>query len=458
MAAGVGSEEIVIAMGRAGLIGFFGAGGLGLPRIERAVCKVQETLCNGESYGFNLLSNPADPQAEMNTAELYARCRVPRVSASGYVRITPPLVLYRAIGMRREADGRIDAEHRVFAKISRTEVARQFMEPPPEAILRQLVAEKRITEDQARMAALLPLADDVTAEADSAGHTDNQPFLPLRSTIGDLRDEIMADRGYPHRIRVGAAGGICTPPVAMAAFVAGADYVLVGSVHQSCVEAGTSDLVKEMLCQTPYGKVAMAPAGDMFEMGTKVQVSAHKTLFAHRARKLWDLYHQYSSLEEIPSKDREQLETRFFRFTFDEVWQQVLEFVETLAPTLRDAIEGTPKRKMAAVFKWYLHMSSRWAVEGIPDRQVDFQIWCGPAMAAFNQWVKGSFLEEPKERRVVQVATNLMCGTATLLRARILTLQGVNLPTTALNYQPRRFPSEERTLIRQPAAQPIEAY
>ena len=46
-------------------------------------------------------------------------------------------------------------------------------------------------------------------------------------------------------------------------------------------------------------------------------------------------------------------------------------------------------------------------------------------MAAFNQWVKGSFLEDPRERRVVEVANNLMHGAATLLRARFLSVQGV---------------------------------
>jgi len=46
---------------------------------------------------------------------------------------------------------------------------------------------------------------------------------------------------------------------------------------------------------------------------------------------------------------------------------------------------------MALVFRWYLGNGSRWAVEGTPDRVQDYQIWCGPAMGAFNRWVQGSF-------------------------------------------------------------------
>jgi PfaD family protein len=453
MATGVGSAELVAAMGRAGMIGFFGAGGLSLERIEAAIQKVQGELRNGESYGFNLLSNPFDPEIEMRTAELYVRYKVPRVSASGYVRVSPAIVFYRACGMQPTPDGGVAAQHRVFAKISNSVVARQFMEPPPENLLQQLVREQKINEEQARLAAQLPLADDITAEADSGGHTDNQPMLPLLSTISDLRDQIMRERGYPHRIRVGVAGGIGTPSAAMAAFVSGADYILAGSIHQSCVEANTSDLVKQMLCYMADGKVAMAPAGDMFEMGTKVQVSAYKTLFPQRGSKLWKLYQQYPSIEDIPAKERKQLEKHFFRLSFEDVWQQVLEFLETQDPALRDTIMGSPKRRMAAIFKWYLHMSSQWAVEGVPDRQIDYQVWCGPSMAAFNQWVRGSFLEKPEERRVAQVAYNLMHGAATLLRARFLHLQGMQIPAAVLNYRPRRFSSEIIYPVAQPATQ-----
>ena len=65
---------------------------------------------------------------------------------------------------------------------------------------------------------------------------------------------------------------------------------------------------------------------------------------------------------------------------------------------------------MALVFRAYLGQSSRWAITGDPSRRADYQIWCGPAMGAFNAWVRGSFLEDPAARTVVQVARNLMGG------------------------------------------------
>ncbi len=83
---------------------------------------------------------------------------------------------------------------------------------------------------------------------------------------------------------------------------------------------------------------------------------------------------------------------------------------------------------MALVFRWYLGQSSRWANAGVADRRLDYQVWCGPAMGAFNEWVKGSFLEQPKNRRVVTVALNLMYGAALVQRLNLLRCQGVELP------------------------------
>ena len=83
---------------------------------------------------------------------------------------------------------------------------------------------------------------------------------------------------------------------------------------------------------------------------------------------------------------------------------------------------------MALVFRWYLGQSSRWANSGELTRKIDYQVWCGPAMGAFNEWVKGSFLDRPENRRVVTVAMNILYGAAVLLRAAVLRCQGVRLP------------------------------
>ena len=81
---------------------------------------------------------------------------------------------------------------------------------------------------------------------------------------------------------------------------------------------------------------------------------------------------------------------------------------------------GIAKHRMALVFRWYLGLSSKWAIAGDPHRRTDYQIWCGPAMGAFNDWAKGSHLEPIERRGVVQIALNFLEGAAVISRAQQL--------------------------------------
>jgi len=73
-------------------------------------------------------------------------------------------------------------------------------------------------------------------------------------------------------------------------------------------------------------------------------------------------------------------------------------------------------------------LSSRWSVVGEAGREMDYQIWCGPAMGSFNEWVKGSYLEPVENRKVVDVVLQILNGAAYLKRIGILRAQGVHLP------------------------------
>jgi PfaD family protein len=272
------------------------------------------------------------------------------------------------------------------------------------------------------------MAQDVTAEADSGGHTDNRPLITLLPTLLALRDRLQDQHQYSDALRVGAAGGISTPAAAAAAFTMGAAYVVTGSVNQACVESGSSSLVRQMLAEAEQADTIMAPAADMFEMGVKVQVLKRGTMFAMRGAKLFELYRACDGLEKIPPAERSMLEKTVFRAPLEEVWSQTREFFLQRDPTQIERAEKDAKHKMGLVFRWYLGQSSRWANQGETSRKIDFQIWCGPAMGAFNEWTRGSFLERPENRRAVTVAMNLLYGAAVLLRAATLRFQGVNLP------------------------------
>jgi hypothetical protein len=76
-------------------------------------------------------------------------------------------------------------------------------------------------------------------------------------------------------------------------------------------------------------------------------------------------------------------------------------------------------------------------VVGESRRRLDYQIWCGPAMGAFNDWVRGSFLEAQANRSVVQIALNLLEGAAVIARAQQLRAAGVAMPAAAFSFTPR---------------------
>jgi hypothetical protein len=101
---------------------------------------------------------------------------------------------------------------------------------------------------------------------------------------------------------------------------------------------------------------------------------------------------------------------------------------------------------MALIFRWYLGQSSRWANTGVADRRLDYQIWCGPAMGAFNEWTKGTFLGQPANRDVVTVAYNLLYGAAVMLRINALRNQGFVVPMEALRVPPRERGDLEKRL------------
>ena len=426
MANGIASVELVEAMARGGMLGFFGAAGLSLERVEGALQRLQ-TEIPGLPFGVNLIHSPNEPDHETAVTNLFLQRGLRLIEASAYLRLTLPVVRFRVAGIHRDAAGHIVTPNRIIAKVSRVEVATQFFSPPPAEFLNELVRTGELTAEQAALAAQIPMAQDVTAEADSAGHTDNRPLVTLLPTLLALRDRLAAKFGYTQPLRVGAAGGLSTPAGLAAAFAMGAAYVVTGSVNQACVESGSSEVVRKMLAQAEQADTAMAPAADMFEMGVKLQVLKRGTMFPMRAAKLWELYRAHPSLDAIPEADRAQLEKQFFRATLDEAWRSTREFWLKRDAKQVERAERDAKHKMALVFRAYLGLSSRWANAGEPSRVMDYQVWCGPAMGAFNEWTRGTFLEKPEHRRAEVVALNLLYGAATHLRAHALRMQGIPL-------------------------------
>jgi trans-AT polyketide synthase/acyltransferase/oxidoreductase domain-containing protein len=437
MANGIATTRLVIEMARAGFLGFFGAAGLSKARVEAAVDELEQTLGDNHAWGCNLIHSPNEPALEESIADLYIQRGVKRVSAAAYMSLTGAIVRFALSGIHQDAQGRIHRQRHVFAKISRPEVARHFLEPAPTKILDRLVARGLLTAEEARLGRLVPVAEDIIVESDSGGHTDNRPLSALFPGILALRDEIAAAQEYQRPIRVGAAGGMGTPTAVAAAFAMGAAFVLTGSVNQACVESGLDAQGRKMLALAGIADVIMAPAADMFELGVEVQVLRRGTMFAVRAKRLYELYKNYTSLESIPADERKKVETTMLLTTFEAAWESTKAFWMQRDPAEVEKAEANPKHKMALVFRSYLGQSSRWAIAGDASRRLDYQIWCGPAMGAFNKWTTDTFLADPEQRTVVQVARNLMEGAAVVTRAQQLRTYGVPVPTTSFDFRPR---------------------
>ncbi len=415
---GIASTDLVIRMGQAGLMGYFGTGGLKLERIEEAILKIKRALPAGQAFGMNLLCNLIKPEYEDRTVDLYFRHGVRRIEAAAYTQITPSLVRFRLTGAAERPDGSLSVPNQVMGKVSRPEVAAGFLAPAPERIVQKLRDAGKITPQEAALAPRISMASDLCVESDSAGHTDNGVAYTLMPTMLRMRDEAMAAHRFGEPIYVGAAGGIGTPHAVAASFIMGADFVLTGSINQCTVEGGTSDLAKDLLAAANVQDTEMAPAGDMFEIGAKVQVLSKGLFFPARANKLYELYKRHESLEEIDAKTREQLETRYFKRSFEQIYEETKQHYREIAPEQIERAEKNPKFKMSLVFRWYFVHTGRLAQQGVADGKLDFQIHCGPAMGAFNQWVRGTKYEDWRNRHADQIAELLMRGAARVLDER----------------------------------------
>ncbi|KAA8882943.1 PfaD family polyunsaturated fatty acid/polyketide biosynthesis protein [Nocardia colli] len=434
MANGIASPALVSAMARAGYLASYGAAGVTPAVVDAALAELSAAL-PGKPFACNLIHSPSEPALERAIVDSCLRHQVRCVEASAFMGLTAEVVRYRVAGLGVDRHGQVEVRNRLIAKVSRVEVAEPFLRPAPANLLRQLVASGDITAEQARLAEQVPMADDITAEADSGGHTDRRPLLVLLPELIAARDRSILPAAAA--VRIGAAGGIGTPAAAAAAFALGAAYVVTGSINQATREAAQCDTTKELLARADFADCTMAPSSDMFELGVQVQVLRRGTMFAARAQRLYDTYRAYAGIDDIPADLRRDLEATLFRRPLDAVWQDCVSYFTERDPGQLIGAAEDPKRKMALVFRWYLGLSSGWSIRGEADRAADYQVWTGPAMGGFNSWVNGTYLAALSNRHVADIADQLMLGAAYLTRIAQLRTAGARLPADCHRFVPR---------------------
>jgi len=412
---GIASPALVARMAHSGLLSYLGNGGLSLEQVERDLAELVSLAPYGTPFGVNLLHHPGDPSSEDQMVELLLRFGVKRVEAAAYLEITPALAAFRLSGLQLRADGHIDRTHLVLAKVSRPEIARLFFAPVDPAIARQLVDSDRITAQQAQWSQHVPVADDLCVEADSGGHTDQGVLYALLPAILAARRAAARVFSAAAAVRIGAAGGLGTPHAIAAAFILGADFVLTGSINQCTVEARTSDKVKQMLQAAGARDTAIVPAGDMLELGAKMQVLRRGLLFPARATKLYELYREYPSWSAIPEATRLQVESRYFQRPIADI---LADLKARCSAERWESAEANPREMLAMICRWYFHHTTQWALRGEPGREIDYQIHCGPALGAFNAIVEGTPMEDWRNRHADEIARYLMKGAAEILTQR----------------------------------------
>ncbi|WP_435103802.1 ACP S-malonyltransferase [Arhodomonas sp. AD133] len=384
---GISGPDMVRAAARAGLLGFLGTGGLSLDDIEGQLRALHDDPPPNGVIGANLLYRHGAPQEESALVDVFLRHGVEAIEASGFPLVTPALVRFRLKGGR------------ILAKVSRADAAKAFLAPPPERLVRQLLASGDVTEQEAQAAAGRPMADDLCVEAAGGWLDTTADLLTLLPTVRRLRDEAETP---DFRVHVGCAGGLGTPEAVAAAFFLGADFVLTGSVNQCSVEAATSVEVKALLQGIQVHDVVTAPWGDMFEFGVQARYVKRGVFFPARASRLHDLWRTHESITELD----------------DDTRQQVLgSYLGNEISTADLPPDNDPKAKLTSLFRHYFTRGLRLAVQGDSQHKVDYLIHCGPALGAFNQLVADTELQPWRARTVERIADTLMESAASYINA-----------------------------------------
>ncbi|SFS42465.1 PfaD family polyunsaturated fatty acid/polyketide biosynthesis protein [Marininema halotolerans] len=419
MGQGVASEQLVVTMGQAKLLSVFGSAGFRTEQIEASIQRIQSQLLPGQPYGVCLIANVHNPAEEMRQAKLFVKYDVPVIEVAAFASITEALVYSRIKGITQQ-NGRIIVPRRLIAKCSRIEVAQRFFSPPPVDLVQSLLESGWITEEEAKLSQRIPIVDDLAVEANSGGHTDQGVNVTLLPAMNALRDEMMSQYGYEEEIMIGCGGGIGTPEAVVSVFTLGADFIFTGSINQCTVESGAHDVVKDILSDVKIHDTALTIAGDMFEIGAKVQVVKKNSRHEIRAKTLYQLYKQYHSIEDIPQSVTVDLEKNYFKRRMNEVWDLVCRYKNQHNPEQIIEAKRNPRVKMALIFKWYFAHCGHVTQEGDLSEIDNFRIFCGPAMGAFNQWVKGTPYENWRNRHVHEIAEFLMVNACQYAQTRLV--------------------------------------
>lgn len=418
MCNGISSVQLIEKAAKSGLLAYYATEGLTKDKIVEDIAKLNDSLKGQHKYGVAISMDYMHAMKEIEMFSLIQKHDVTMVQLSGYISVSESIIRFKAAGVYKDGDT-IKTRNRIMVKLSRPEVAITFLKSAPNDMIEKLFSEGKITALEAEFLRNTPLADAICVETNSAGKTDNATAFSTYPSILRMKNRIMEEYKYNKDVYVGYAGSIGSPEAIVAAFVMGADFIMTGSINQCCVEAGTSDKVKDMLQEANIQDTDYIPSGDNYDFVTKTQVLKKGVLFHVRANKLYEIYKMYPSIDDIDITLKRQIEQQFFSMSLDDVYR-IIE-PRLLEVQLKKA-EKMSKYKMALIFNYYYVLSMEKALKGKVSEEVNYLVHCSVAMGAFNLYVKDTKLEKWKFRYVDEIAIMLMEGAETMLKNKVTEL------------------------------------
>ncbi|WP_408895211.1 ACP S-malonyltransferase [Paenibacillus taichungensis] len=415
---GITSAEMIIKLARSNILGFYGASGLPLDRIEQDLTYINKELGKLQPFGVGILGGAYNSN-DQEILKLLLKHKVANLEIQGYKNITPALVQFRAEGLVRDDHGIVSINHRIIAQAKSIEDAEIFLSPAPAYLLEDMVLKGLLSQEKAEWLMNIPMVDDLYVEStitETNRMLDSAVLLPAVIKMRDLRTR---STSWP-RTRIGSAMQIGSPETTGLSFFLGADFVVTRSINQATVEAGLSNMAKSMLDRARDKNSAIVPKVDCFESGEYTMVLHDNMYFAERADLLYRLFYNNDSWYEIDEEERNRIQELYLGQTFEQV-QDNLSAI--LPKSILKRAERNGKVAMAHIYYWYLEQAQDLAITGDMRHSGEYHICFDQAAAACNNWLSGTEMETWENRRVDKLAEKLMLEAEMYLNERLSELK-----------------------------------
>lgn len=392
---GITSVEMIKKLRENNILGFIGIDGLKEDEIIEIIEEAKQKIPN-KYIGVHITNDLYNVERTNKIIDYLIAQHISNVEISGFSKPNAALIKYRLKGISIGNDNTLTSINKILVHVNSVKNAEEFMVPIPTEILNELVLEGEISEKIASKIKNIPLCDDICIDNDKNGF----------EMLNYLKEENNSkNNDFLKKVRIGIGGRIGCPLAVAISFFSGADFILTTSINQCTIEARTSNYVKELLQNTTENDFSNAPIDELFEFGTRFSVLKKGSLYHIRALKLYEIYCQYSSFEEIPDEVKRTIFVKYFKTTYEEVFDMS---TKELSDEEKQKIEEQPKEKMVLMFKKMLEKCYNDACIGNIENQANYLVLASSDMSDLNYFLKETEYAFWNKRSAVTIAKMLM--------------------------------------------------